>query len=99
MKSLNISKTVHSVEKVKNTNDFLVIDDKNENVQIEDESCNSKSNIIETIIKDMNQIEDFRLLIFSEHDNSFDSIYDFLNQNNLKYGKLVGNSDCTRYNK
>ena len=97
MKSLNISKNCPFCrKKVKNTNDFLVIDDKNENVQIEDESCNSKSNIIETIIKDMNQIEDFRLLIFSEHDNSFDSIYDFLNQNNLKYGKLVGNSDCVQ---
>ena len=55
MKSLNISKIVHFVEKVKNSND-LVID---ETKVIENKDTkNSKSNVIESIIEDMKDLDD-----------------------------------------
>ena len=37
----------------------------------------------ESIIKDMKELDDFRLLIFSEHDNSFNNIYEFLDSSEL----------------
>ena len=69
----------------------MVID---ENKVIESKNdTNSKSNVIESIIEDMKELDDFRLLIFSEHDNSFNNIYEFLDNSGILYGKLVGNSD------
>ena len=92
MKSLNISKNCPFCrKKVKNSHDFLVIDE-NKVIEGKDET-NSKSNVIESIIKDMKELDDFRLLIFSEHDNSFNNIYEFLDSSELSYGKLIGNSE------
>ena len=72
--------------------DIIVITDKKQEKNLtKDELLNKIDNVKKIIREKIN--ENSKLLIFSEHDNTFVQLTNILNDNNMKYSKIMGQSN------
>ena len=71
--------------------DIFIIDDKVDNI-LDDKSYENDKTKLNEVIRIIKENSDGRFLIFSEYDNSFESVLKRLEEESIIYSKLSGSS-------
>ena len=85
-------------------NSLILVSDTIEKVEEEVDTMMNKIESLRKLIQEQSANEHFKMLIFADYDNSFNTIETMINDIGIKYGKIMGsthtvNKNITNYKK